>query len=450
MQIHEGVTKFLYNFSNSKSRKMKVLILGSGGREHALAWKINQSPKLTELFIAPGNAGTAELGTNLSLNLSAFDTIKSAVLAHQINMVIVGPEVPLVEGIRDYFQNDPELNNISVIGPKKNAAMLEGSKDFAKNFMQKFQIPTAAYQTFNKSKLKDGLQFLETLTPPYVLKADGLAAGKGVIISEDLKEAKTELTSMLDDAKFGEASAQVVIEEFLDGVELSVFVITDGDSYKILPEAKDYKRIGDGDTGLNTGGMGSISPVPFADEAFMKKIEDKIIKPTIDGLKSEGLEYNGFIFFGLIKVKDEPVVIEYNVRMGDPEAESVIPRIKSDLLELFIGISDKNLNEKNFEVESKHASAIMLVAGGYPEAYEKGDKIEGLDQVADSIIFHAGTKFDENEDVLTNGGRVLAITSFGDSMEEALEKSYQNAKTIKFEGKNFRKDLGKDLLRFIK
>ncbi len=429
---------------------MKILILGSGGREHALAWKINQSPKLTKLFVAPGNAGTAELGTNLPLNLGAFDDIKAAVLKHQIDMVIVGPEVPLVEGISDYFAEDSELKNIAVIGPKKEAAMLEGSKDFAKKFMQKYHIPTAAYQTFNQNNLKEGLKFLETLTPPYVLKADGLAAGKGVIISDDLNEAKAELTAMLDDAKFGEASAQVVIEEFLDGVELSVFVLTDGKSYKILPEAKDYKRIGDGDTGLNTGGMGSISPVPFADKDFMKKIEDQIIIPTINGLKSENLEYNGFIFFGLIKVKEEPMVIEYNVRMGDPEAESVIPRIKSDLLELFIGITEKNLDKKDFEIESKHASAIMLVAGGYPEAYQKGDKIEGLDQVSESIIFHAGTKTNDNGEVQTNGGRVLAITSFGDSMEEALGKSYKNAKTIKFAGKNFRQDLGKDLLQFIK
>jgi len=337
-----------------------------------------------------------------------------------------------------------------VIGPKKSAALLEGSKDFAKNFMLKHNIPTAAYQTFGRADLAQGIKFLETLKPPYVLKADGLAAGKGVIISNNLDEAKTELTAMLNDAKFGEASAQVVIEEFLDGIELSVFVLTDGKSYKILPEAKDYKRIGEGDTGLNTGGMGSISPVPFADDAFMRKIEERIINPTINGLISDGLKYAGFIFFGLIKVNEEPVVIEYNVRMGDPEAESVIPRIKSDLLELFIGIADENLEEKTFEIEEKHASAIMQVAAGYPESYQKGDEITGLETVTDSLIFHAGTRIDDNNIILTNGGRVLAITSFGNSMEEALALSYKNAEKIKFKGNYYRKDLGKDLLKFIK
>lgn len=429
---------------------MKVLILGSGGREHAFAWKIKQSPKLTKLFIAPGNAGTATLGTNVPIDVNDFDSLKKYVLEQQINMVVVGPEVPLVAGISDYFSNDPSLKNVAVIGPKKSAALLEGSKDFAKNFMYKHKIPTAAYQTFGRNDLAQGIKFLETLKPPYVLKADGLAAGKGVIISSNLNEAKTELTAMLNDAKFGEASAQVVIEEFLDGIELSVFVLTDGKSYKILPEAKDYKRIGEGDTGLNTGGMGSISPVPFADDAFMRKIEERIIKPTVNGLISDELRYNGFIFFGLIKVNEEPVVIEYNVRMGDPEAESVIPRIKSDLLELFIGIADENLEEKTFEIEEKHAAAIMQVAAGYPESYPKGDEITGLETVTDSLIFHAGTRVDDHNAVLTNGGRVLAITSFGNSMEEALALSYKNAEKIKFKGNYYRKDLGKDLLKFIK
>jgi len=365
-------------------------------------------------------------------------------------MLVVGPEVPLVAGIADYFSNDPLLKNIAVIGPKKSAALLEGSKDFAKSFMYKHNIPTAAYQTFGRKELAQGIKFLETLKPPYVLKADGLAAGKGVIISSNLEQAKTELTAMLNDAKFGEASARVVIEEFLDGIELSVFVLTDGKSYKILPEAKDYKRIGEGDTGLNTGGMGSISPVPFANEAFIRKIEERIIKPTVNGLISDGLKYAGFIFFGLIKVKEEPVVIEYNVRMGDPEAESVIPRIKSDLLELFIGIADENLEEKAFEIDEKHAAAIMQVAAGYPESYHKGDEITGLETVTDSLIFHAGTKFDDHNAVLTNGGRVLAITSLGSSMEEALALSYKNAEKIKFKGNYYRKDLGKDLLKFIK
>ncbi len=428
---------------------MKVLILGSGGREHALAWKIKQSPKLTDLFIAPGNAGTATLGTNFEFGVNDFDAIKKAVLQHQINMVIVGPEDPLVGGISDYFSNDAELKIVAVIGPPKDAALLEGSKDFAKNFMQKHNIPTAAYKTFGRNDLQAGFKFLDGLDAPYVLKADGLAAGKGVIISENLEEAKAELKAMLEDAKFGAASAQVVIEEFLDGIELSVFVLTDGKSYKILPEAKDYKRIGEGDTGLNTGGMGSISPVPFADKDFMQKIEDRIIKPTVNGLINDGLDYNGFIFFGLIKVKDEPVVIEYNVRMGDPEAESVIPRIKSDLLDLFIGIADKNIETKACEFDQRYAAAIMQVAAGYPESYPKGDKITGLKEVSDSLVFHAGTKLGESGDILTNGGRVLAITSFGNSMKEALSQSYKNAEKINFSGKNYRRDLGKDLLKFI-
>ena len=429
---------------------MKVLILGSGGREHALAWKIKQSPKLSELYIAPGNAGTASLGTNFLIDINDFDSIKKVVIKHQVNMVIVGPEVPLVAGISDYFAHDPELKKVAVIGPSKNAALLEGSKDFAKNFMQKHHIPTAAYKTFNRNELEAGLRFLESLDAPYVLKADGLAAGKGVIISNNLAEAKAELTAMLNDAKFGEASAQVVIEEFLDGIELSVFVLTDGKSYKILPEAKDYKRIGEGDTGLNTGGMGSISPVPFADRDFMKKIEERIIKPTVDGLISDELNYNGFIFFGLISVKGEPMVIEYNVRMGDPEAESVIPRIKSDLLDLFIGVADKNLETKVCEFEDKHATAIMQVAAGYPDSYPKGDKITGFENVVDSIVFHAGTKFAKDQSIVTNGGRVLAITSFGKTMKEALARSYKNAEKINFAGNYYRRDLGNDLIKFIK
>ncbi len=429
---------------------MNILILGSGGREHALAWKLSQSEKLTQLFIAPGNAGTASIGTNIPVDLGNFISIKNLVIKHKINMVVVGPEVPLVEGISDYFSNESELKNVAVIGPQKNAAMLEGSKDFAKNFMQKYQIPTAAYKTFGKHELAEAYHFLEQLNPPYVLKADGLAAGKGVIISDHLDKAKAELKSMLSDAKFGKASEQVVIEEFLDGIELSVFILTDGTSYKILPEAKDYKRICEGDTGLNTGGMGSISPVPFADKKFMQKIETRIIKPTLYGLQNEGITYKGFIFFGLIKVKDEPMVIEYNVRMGDPEAESVVPRIKSDLLELFIGVAEGNLDQKLFEVEKRHTAAIMLVAGGYPESYKKGDIISGLDKIKQSQVFHAGTSFDKNQEVVTNGGRVLALTSFGESMQEALETSYKNAAIINFNNKYFRSDLGKDLLKFIK
>jgi len=423
---------------------MKILLLGSGGREHAIAWKLAQSSKLTKLFIAPGNAGTAKEGTNVDLKISDHQAIKEFVLKENIDMLIVGPEAPLVAGIHDFFLMDEDLKNIGVVGPQSKAAMLEGSKDFAKEFMKRNNIPTAFYKTINIDNLTDGFKYLESLKPPYVLKADGLAAGKGVLICQSLVEAKSELNAMIADAKFGDASSKVVIEEFLSGIELSVFVLTDGDSYKILPVAKDYKRIGEGDTGLNTGGMGSISHVPFADDEFMKKIEDRIIKPTIDGLKSENIPYKGFIFFGLINVNNNPFVIEYNVRMGDPEAESVIPRIKSDLLELFSGVANNNLHEKEIEIDEKYTAAIMLVSGGYPGSYETGKEILGLDKTEDCVIFHAGTK-SESDKVLTSGGRVLAVTSYGKSMCEALEKSYKNAELISFEGSYYRSDLGFDL-----
>ena len=423
---------------------MNVLILGSGGREHAFAWKIAKSSSCNKLFIAPGNAGTAEVGTNINIEVNDFESIKEFVLAENIELVLVGPEDPLVNGIYNFFKADEQLIDISLIGPSKEGAQLEGSKQFAKEFMFRHNIPTAKYQTFTKDNLAEGYTFLESLEAPYVLKADGLAAGKGVLILNDLQEAKDELKAMVADAKFGTASSTVVIEEFLDGIELSVFVLTDGDSYKILPSAKDYKRIGEGNTGLNTGGMGAISPVPFADRFYIEKVEREIIKPTVEGLKKDNIEYKGFIFIGLINVKGEPKVIEYNVRMGDPENEVVIPRIKSDLLNLLKGIGDGTFSEKDLEIREEVATTIMLVSGGYPEAYEKGKKITGIEKVNNSIVFHAGTK-QEGEVVKTNGGRVIALTSFGENMSDSLKKSFDSAEKIAFEGKYFRKDIGFDL-----
>ncbi len=426
---------------------MNVLILGSGGREHALAWKIAQSPKLKNLFIAPGNAGTMAHGVNVDLNPEDFEKVGCFVTDHQIGMIVVGPEAPLVKGITDYFDRHEAYRDVSVIGPSKSGAMLEGSKDFAKAFMAKNQIPTAAYQTFGVGETQKGRQFLTSLKPPYVLKADGLAAGKGVIITSDLTEARDMLTEMIDHAKFGEASSKVVIEEFLDGIEVSVFVLTDGKNYLLLPEAKDYKRIGEGDTGKNTGGMGSISPVPFADKAFMQKVEERIIKPTITGLQKENIPYQGFIFFGLMNVGGNPYVIEYNCRMGDPESEAVIPRIKSDFLELLAAVKKQELDKHKITFEDDHAAAVFLVSGGYPDAYEKGKVISGLDKVAGSMVFHAGTKILDNR-IVTSGGRVLAITSLAKNMKQALHTSYENAGIVNFEKKNYRRDLGNDLLKY--
>lgn len=423
---------------------MNVLILGSGGREHAFALKLSESKKINKLFIAPGNAGTLDLATNLPISLINFSAVKEQVIQNKIDMVVVGPEAPLVEGIHDYFLADEDLKNISVIGPKKDGALLEGSKDFSKQFMQKYDIPTARYQSFTNENLEEGYGFLETLTPPYVLKADGLAAGKGVLILNSLDEAKRELKEMVSNHKFGEASSTVVIEEFLKGIELSVFVLTDGKNYKILPSAKDYKRIGEGDTGLNTGGMGAISPVPFADELFLSKVEELIVKPTIKGLQKEGIDYKGFIFIGLMNDNGNPSVVEYNVRMGDPETEVVLPRIESDLLDLFEGVANQTLDKKSFSVTPKTATTVMLVSGGYPESYEKNKQITGLESIGNSLVFHAGTTLNDNQ-IVTNGGRVMAITSFGDSIQEALDKSYSNIKKIHFDKMNYRKDIGFDL-----
>jgi len=423
---------------------MTILLLGSGGREHALAWKMLQSNKCTKLFVAPGNAGTGSIATNVNLKITDFGAIKAFALSEKVEMVVVGPEDPLVKGIFDFFQNDSDLNHIPVIGPSKRGAQLEGSKEFAKEFLVKHNIPTAGYDSFTKETVEKGCLFLETLQPPYVLKADGLASGKGVLIINDLAEAKQELRNMLVDAKFGEASSKVVIEEFLDGIELSCFVLTDGVNYKILPTAKDYKRIGEGDTGLNTGGMGAVSPVPFADAILLEKIESRIVKPTIEGLKKDNIQYKGFVFIGLINVKGDPIVIEYNVRMGDPETEVVIPRLQSDLVELFQAVANEKLNEINLEVTDKSAATIMVVSGGYPQEYENGKVISGIETVTDSIVFHAGTKKD-NHTITTNGGRVLAVTSLGDNFEEAIKKSYQNIEKLHFDTMYYRKDIGFDL-----
>jgi phosphoribosylamine--glycine ligase len=423
---------------------MTILLLGSGGREHAFAWKMIQSPLCDTLFVAPGNAGTAAIANNINLNPTDFPAIKDFVLKEKVEMVVVGPEDPLVKGIYDFFLNDTELKNIPVIGPSTIGAQLEGSKEFAKEFLFRHNIPTAAYDSFTAETVEQGCQFLETLQPPYVLKADGLAAGKGVLIIQDLAEAKEELRNMLVHQKFGSASAKVVIEEFLDGIELSCFVLTDGKSYKILPTAKDYKRIGEGDTGLNTGGMGAVSPVPYVDAVLMEKIETRIVKPTIAGFQKDGIPYKGFVFIGLINVKGEPIVIEYNVRMGDPETEVVIPRLKTDLVELFMAVANEKLDQIALEVDERSATTIMVVSGGYPEEFEKGKVISGLENITDSIVFHAGTKL-ENNQVVSNGGRVLTVTSYGDNFEEAIKKSYQNIAKLKFDKMYFRRDIGNDL-----
>jgi phosphoribosylamine--glycine ligase len=424
---------------------MNILILGSGGRESAFAWKISQSPKCQKLFIAPGNAGTQQYGTNVNLKVTDFAGIKAFVLSNGINLILVGPEEPLVKGVHDFFLADDQLKGIPVIGPQQEAAQLEGSKDFSKQFMQKHNIPTAAYKTFTKDTLKEGLAYLATAGLPVVLKADGLAAGKGVLICLTLEEAQLELTEMLAEAKFGEASSRVVVEQFLQGIELSVFVMTDGTNYKILPEAKDYKRIGEGDTGLNTGGMGSVSPVPFADAAFMQKVEERVIIPTVEGLKKENIPYKGFIFIGLMNSDGEPWVIEYNCRMGDPETESVMPRIESDFVDLLLGVAEGNLNEKELIISNKTAATVVMVAGGYPGEYLKNKVITGTENVRDSIVFHAGTSID-GENVITTGGRVLAITTLQDNMFAALQQATADTSRIYYDGMYFRRDIGFDLL----
>lgn len=424
---------------------MNILLLGSGGRENALAWKMSQSPLCDQLYIAPGNAGSSRYGTNVAIAATDFEKLKAFCLEKRVNMVVVGPEDPLVRGVADFFQKDDQLNRIPVIGPSQKGAMLEGSKDFSKQFMKRHGVPTAAYASFTRENINEGLKFLETLRPPYVLKADGLAAGKGVLILKDLEEAKHELRQMLEAAKFGSASDKVVIEEFLDGIELSIFVLTDGKNYVTLPEAKDYKRIGEGDTGLNTGGMGAVSPVPFADETFLRKVDERIIRPTVNGLHADGIPYKGFIFIGLMNVKGDPYVIEYNVRMGDPETEVVIPRLKNDLVELFIATAENRLHNETILKDPRTALTVILASGGYPGEFEKGKVISGLDQITDSIVFHAGTTMKDGQ-VVTSGGRVFAVTSFGDSIEDAKEKSMRNAEMIGFEKKYFRRDIGEDLI----
>lgn len=423
---------------------MNILILGSGGREHTFAWKIAQSPLCKQLFVAPGNSGTAEIATNVNIGVTDFEAIKELVLDKHIDMVVVGPEDPLVHGVHDFFLNDDAIKHISVIGPQKVTAQLEGSKEFAKEFLFRHNIPTAAYQSFTKETVEKGYAFLETLNPPYVLKADGLAAGKGVVILQSLEEAKAELKSMLVDSKFGQASTKVVIEEFLDGIELSCFVLTDGKNYKILPTAKDYKRIGEGDTGLNTGGMGAVSPVPFATDEFLYKIEERIVKPTINGFKKDNLPYIGFVFIGLIKVGDDPKVIEYNVRMGDPETEVVLPRLKNDFVEILQAMANGTLDRITVEIDERAATTIMLVSGGYPEDYEKGKEIVGIESIEGSIAFHAGAQL-KNDKVITSGGRVMAITSYGKTYQEAIKKSYQNIEKLHFDKMYYRKDIGFDL-----
>jgi phosphoribosylamine--glycine ligase len=423
---------------------MNVLVLGSGGREHALSWKIAESSMLNKLFIAPGNAGTAKVGTNVALDIMDFKAVKSLVLAEGIDIVVVGPEAPLVEGIQDFFKEDPDLGGVTLIGPDKNAARLEGSKDFAKKFMDRHNIPTAKYDSFTKSTIAKAYTFLEKLKAPYVLKCDGLAAGKGVLIIDDLETAKKKVKSILVKKEFGDAGDKLVIEEFMNGIEVSMFVITDGHSYKILPEAKDYKRIGEGDTGLNTGGMGAISPVSFVNQEFMEKVKNQVIIPTIKGLSKEEINYNGFLFFGLMKVSGDPYVVEYNCRMGDPEAEVVIPRIKSDLLHFFDGVASGTLSECDLQIDDRVACTVIMVSGGYPETYEKGKVITGLDETSDSLVFHAGTTIKKDK-VVTNGGRVLSITSYGSTIEDALDKSYKRAEKIDFNKKFLRKDIGFDL-----